>query len=91
MSSEVFEESTLPAHKDFKYRHIGPTAADQNAMLASLGYTSLDELLTAALPEVIRFKGQGALPAPISEADAIAELRKIASKNRITTSLIGQG
>ena len=91
MSAEVFEESTLPAHKDFKYRHIGPNEHDQDEMLAALSYGSLDELLTAALPEVIRFKGEGALPAPISEADAIAELRKIASKNRITTSMIGQG
>ena len=79
------------AHEDFRYRHIGPNNADQKDMLESLGYSSLADLLNAALPDAIKFKGDSTLPAAISEADAIAELRKIASKNRITTSLIGQG
>ena len=78
-------------HEDFRYRHIGPNNADQKDMLESLGYSSLADLLDAALPDAIKFKGDSTLPAAISEADAIAELRKIASKNRITTSLIGQG
>jgi len=79
------------AHEDFRYRHIGPNNADQKDMLESLGYSSLADLLDAALPDAIKFKGDSTLPGAISEADAIAELRKIASKNRITTSLIGQG
>ena len=79
------------AHEDFRYRHIGPNHADQKDMLTALGYSSLSELLDAALPDAIKFKGDSTLPSAISEADAIAELRKIASKNRITTSLIGQG
>ncbi|MBJ7281280.1 MAG: glycine dehydrogenase (aminomethyl-transferring), partial [Rhodoluna sp.] len=79
------------AHEDFKYRHIGPNESDQKDMLMALGYQSLQELLDAALPDAIKFKGDSKLPESISEADAIAELRKIASKNRITTSLIGQG
>jgi glycine dehydrogenase len=79
------------AHEDFRYRHIGPNNADQKDMLESLDYSSLAALLDAALPDAIKFKGDSTLPGAISEADAIAELRKIASKNRITTSLIGQG
>ena len=78
-------------HEDFQYRHIGPNAKDQKDMLATLGYSSLADLLDAALPEAIRFEGDSLLPEAISEAQAIAELRKIASKNRITTSLMGQG
>ena len=35
---------------DFVSRHIGPSAAEQEHMLATLGYASLDELTTAALP-----------------------------------------
>ena len=35
---------------DFAVRHIGPTQAEQLHMLGSLGYSSLDELTTAALP-----------------------------------------
>ena len=78
-------------HEDFQYRHIGPNATDQKDMLSSLGYATLADLLDAALPEAIRFEGDSLLPEAISEAQAIAELRKIAGKNRITTSLIGQG
>ena len=36
---------------DFAGRHIGPTRAEQQHMLGSLGYSSLDELTAAALPE----------------------------------------
>jgi glycine dehydrogenase len=79
------------SHEDFQYRHIGPNAQDQKDMLAILGYSTLAELLDAALPDAIRFEGDSLLPEAISEAQAIAELRKIASKNRVTTSLIGQG
>ena len=79
------------AHEDFKYRHIGPDANSQKDMLDALGYKSLADLLDAALPDAIKYKGDSTLPAAISEADAISELRKIASKNRVTTSLIGQG
>lgn len=78
-------------HEDFKYRHIGPDAAAQKDMLDALGYKSLEDLLDAALPDSIKYVGGSTLEEAISEADAIAELRKIASKNRITTSLIGQG
>ncbi|MEY4418542.1 MAG: aminomethyl-transferring glycine dehydrogenase, partial [Actinomycetota bacterium] len=79
------------AHEDFKYRHIGPDAKSQQDMLEFLGYSSLNELLDAALPDAIKFTGGSTLKEAVSEAEAIAELRKIASKNRITTSLIGQG
>ena len=81
----------VQAHEDFKYRHIGPNEKDQKDMLLFLGYSSLADLLDAALPDSIKFVGDSTLPLAISEAEAIAELRKIASKNRITTSLIGQG
>ena len=39
---------------DFAVRHIGPSPAEQQHMLASLGYSSLDELTDAALPEGTR-------------------------------------
>jgi glycine dehydrogenase len=79
------------SHEDFQYRHIGPNLSDQKDMLEALGFKSLAELMDAALPEAIRFEGDSTLPGAISESDAIAELRRIASKNRVTTSLMGQG
>ena len=76
----------------FANRHIGPSAEDQRAMLATLGYSSLDALLTAALPA-------GTLPPPVlaslpparTEQETIAELRRIASGNRVRVSMIGLG
>ena len=35
---------------DFSARHIGPSPAEQEQMLAAVGYPSLDDLTTAALP-----------------------------------------
>ena len=79
------------AHKDFKYRHIGTSASDQQHMLITLGYGSIDELMSAAVPQVIRFEGEGTLPTPISEPEALSELRSMAARNRITASMIGLG
>ena len=78
-------------HEKFQYRHIGTSAAEQQTMLSALGYETLDSLLSAAVPEVIRFRGDSTLDPARSEAEALAELRKIASKNRVTTSMIGLG
>ena len=42
--------------ESFVSRHIGPSAAEQRAMLDVLGYPSLDEFIDAAIPEKIRFR-----------------------------------
>ena len=41
------------AHKDFKYRHIGTSSADQLLMLKTLGYDSIDDLMSDAVPQVM--------------------------------------
>ena len=41
----------------FPSRHIGPSAAEQQAMLDVLGYRSLDEFIDAVVPSKIRFRG----------------------------------
>ena len=79
------------APTEFKHRHIGTTAEDQEQMLKVVGYQSIDALMDAAVPKVIRTKSQWGLPDPISEADALAELRSIANRNRVTSSMIGLG
>ena len=81
----------LPEHKDFKYRHIGPTDQQQQAMLKELCYASLDQLMATALPKAIQFEGDGKLPDPLSEPETLKALRAHARNNKITTSLIGQG
>jgi glycine dehydrogenase len=76
----------------FANRHIGPSAEDQRAMLTALGYSSLDDLLAAALPDGARAPASlSDLPAPLTEAQALAELRRIASRNTVRVSMIGLG
>ncbi len=79
------------AYTSFEQRHIGPNAADQKHMLSALGYDSLTDLMAAALPDAIKFVGGSTLPAAVAEHEAIARLREISSKNRITKSYIGLG
>ncbi|HYB16490.1 MAG TPA: aminomethyl-transferring glycine dehydrogenase [Streptosporangiaceae bacterium] len=75
---------------DFADRHIGPGKAAQRHMLDALGYSSLDELTSAALPEGTE-PAQPSLPAPLTESQALAELRRMADRNQLLTSMIGLG
>ncbi|GLY97969.1 aminomethyl-transferring glycine dehydrogenase [Actinoplanes sp. NBRC 103695] len=75
----------------FANRHIGPDADEQGQMLKAIGYSTLDELMDAAIPEVIRWHGTLDLPAAASEEEAIAELREIAGRNQVSTPMIGLG
>ncbi len=81
----------IPSADDFSRRHIGSGSADQAAMLAALGQPSLDALADAVVPPAIRMKKALDLPAAASEAEALAELKKIASKNQVWRSYLGQG
>jgi glycine dehydrogenase len=81
----------LDTHTDFIPRHIGPSDADQTAMLGVLGVASLDELIGQVVPPRIRSGAPLALPAARSEPDVLAELREIARGNEIYRNYIGQG
>ncbi len=78
-------------HETFSYRHIGTTPQEQQKMLQVLGYKSLEDLMSAAVPKVIQFAGADTLDEARTEAQALAELRALANKNRVTTSMIGLG
>ncbi len=75
----------------FCARHIGPDAAEQAAMLAVLGYATRAALIDAVVPAAIRSQQALDLPPGRSEAEALAELRGIAQRNRVARSFIGQG
>ncbi len=75
----------------FADRHIGPDDAALASMLAEVGVASLDELVDRAVPGAIRSADALDLPASVSEEEALAELRDVASRNRTVTSLIGMG
>ncbi|MCD0449935.1 aminomethyl-transferring glycine dehydrogenase [Actinocorallia sp. API 0066] len=76
---------------NFTDRHIGPSAADLQRMLAVVGFADLGALIDAAVPASIRTTRPLDLPAPLSETEALAKLRGFASRNRVLTSYIGLG
>ena len=90
----------MPAHKsldelentsEFVARHIGPSADDEAHMLSVIGAASRRALIDTIVPRAIARSAAMALPAPLSEAQALAELRDIAGQNRVLKSFIGQG
>lgn len=76
---------------EFVHRHIGPNAQQTADMLATLGVNSIAELIEKTVPEKIRLDSELALDDAVTEADALAQLKAIASKNRIFKSYIGMG
>ncbi|WP_027468133.1 aminomethyl-transferring glycine dehydrogenase [Deefgea rivuli] len=83
--------STLFNHDEFIARHIGPNAADQAAMLAQIGATSIEDLVAQTIPDNIRFKQKLPLPDAVSEVEALAKIKAIAAKNVVNHSFIGLG
>ncbi len=83
--------SILEDATEFHARHIGPDAVDESLMCAAIGVPSRTALIDAVVPPAIRRSAGMQLPEPITEAGALAELRSIASKNKLYKSFIGQG
>jgi glycine dehydrogenase len=79
--------------RKFSDRHIGPTHRDELAMLNALGYKDLESFIGEVVPSNIAIKGvvEKAIEPGVSEVEAIAELKGLASKNKVLTSLIGTG
>ncbi|MBP2704159.1 aminomethyl-transferring glycine dehydrogenase [Microbispora sp. RL4-1S] len=75
----------------FATRHIGPSEADRARMLDVVGYGSVADLVAVAVPEAIRTRGPLNLPGAVGESEALAELRALAGRNRVLTSMIGLG
>jgi glycine dehydrogenase len=76
---------------EFADRHIGVDGDDERHMLSVIGAASRRALIEAIVPASIARAQPMALPAPATEAQALAELRAIAQRNRVLKSFIGQG
>lgn len=82
----------LASHRnEFAARHIGTSPSDQQEMLDYLGLSSLDELVEQTVPEAIRDRNPLQLPKARTEHEVLAELRDLADRNEVFTSLIGMG
>jgi len=75
----------------FLRRHLGPDAAEQQAMLESLGLASRAELIEQTVPPAIRLNRALDLPAALSEEAALSKLKGYAARNQVWTSVIGMG
>ena len=82
---------SLVAADRFVSRHVGPSDADVESMLAVIGQPSLDALIDTVVPPSIRSTTPLAIPPAIDEATMQAQLRGIAAQNTLRTSLIGCG
>jgi glycine dehydrogenase len=84
--SQLLEESDL-----FPRRHIGPSEADIQGMLLTLGVSSLDDLMDQTIPAEIRSRRPLQVPGPFGEHSLLGTLRSVASQNRVFRSFIGMG
>ncbi|GII58058.1 glycine dehydrogenase (decarboxylating) [Planotetraspora thailandica] len=75
----------------FAARHIGPSDAEQARMLETVGYESVSDLVDVAVPAAIRTATPPVLPEAVNETEALAELRSLAGRNQVLTSMIGLG
>lgn len=75
----------------FAHRHNGPNSESIKKMLEVIKADSLDKLIDETIPEGIRLEKPLELPDSLSEADFLAEFKKLASRNKIFKSFIGMG
>ncbi len=83
--------TALEYHDEFTLRHLGIDSAEEATMLKVIGVADRQELIDAVLPTSIARTAPMRLPAAVGEQAALAELRTIASKNRVMRTFIGQG
>jgi glycine dehydrogenase len=83
--------SPAPLTAGFASRHIGPSPREVEEMLAAIGVSSVEEIIQQTVPASIRLGRPLRLDPPLSETEALAHIRSLASKNEMMTSLIGMG
>ena len=83
--------ASLENDSEFVPRHIGVSPADEAHMLSVIGAASRAALIKAIVPPSIRRQHAMQMPAAVTEAQALAELKALASKNQVLKSFIGQG
>ncbi|MDB5857707.1 MAG: gcvP, partial [Ramlibacter sp.] len=76
---------------EFVPRHIGITPEDERLMLSAIGEASRRALIASIVPSSIARSSEMKLPAAVSEAAALRELKAIAQRNQVFRSFIGQG
>ncbi|PSK90702.1 aminomethyl-transferring glycine dehydrogenase [Taibaiella chishuiensis] len=76
---------------EFLQRHVGPDEQETREMLDTIGIDSLDELIDKTVPKAIRLPRPLELPAAVSEAEYLRQLKNISLGNKVSKTYIGQG
>jgi glycine dehydrogenase len=82
---------TLTPTEKFENRHHGYFGEDFQAMLATVGVQSLDELIEQTVPASIRLSQPLQVCKAQGEHEFLKNFKKIAQKNKIFKSYIGMG
>ena len=91
VSSPHADLAALAPVDTFVRRHIGPSREDVSDMLATLGLQSLDQLIDQTVPPAIRLKKSVSIGPARGEYELLAELKGIASRNKMFRSFLGMG
>ncbi|WP_304950742.1 aminomethyl-transferring glycine dehydrogenase [Sulfitobacter sp.] len=87
----VFKPTEYLPYDFANRRHIGPSPAEMSDMLKTVGAQSLGALIDDTMPAQIRQKEPLDFGKPMSEREVLEHMRVVAGKNKVLTSLIGQG
>jgi len=87
----TFKPTTYQPYDFANRRHIGPSPAEMTEMLGVVGADSLEALIDETIPADIRQTEPLEFGDALSERDTLYHLRQVADKNKVLTSLIGQG
>jgi glycine dehydrogenase len=88
---DISRKESLAHLAQFSQRHIGPSPEETKQMLSVVGFSTLEDLVTEAVPDQIRLQRPLQLPPPLSEHEVLAALKEIASQNQVFRSYIGMG
>ena len=83
--------SELEQRADFIARHIGPSASDTQAMLATVQADSLEALIKSTVPSAILTAAPLGFENSCTETETLAYLKQLAAQNKLNKSYIGMG
>jgi len=81
----------LEQTQDFIRRHIGPSESQTQTMLNDIGAESVDALIDEIVPSDIRLADLPNIGESKTEVQALADLKAVASLNKVNDSYIGLG
>jgi glycine dehydrogenase len=91
MTGKRLRLTELQSGANFIPRHIGPRQHEIDEMLEVVGASSLDDLIDKVVPKAIRQARPLDLPESLSERNTLSDLRQMAGRNQVFTSMIGMG